>query len=86
MSHKTPSLYILYWEIYENNHKYFVIFTTNPLNFFLSTLVKHKPFSPNYPSLQTKSNNLSHISSNQTQLNHQPTAMAKDNGKSEIRS
>ena len=42
------------WEIYENNHKIFAIFTINPLNFFLSTLAKHTLFSPNYPSLQSK--------------------------------
>ena len=59
---------LLSWEIYENNHKTFAIFTINPLNFFLSTLAKHTIFSPNYPSLQTKNNFLSLISSNQRQL------------------
>ena len=47
-------LVFISWEIYENNHKIFTIFTINPLNFFLSTLAKHTFFSPNYPSLQTK--------------------------------
>ena len=56
------------WEIYEYNHKYFVIFTINHLNFFLSTLAKDKLISTNYPSLQNKTNIVSSISSNQTQL------------------
>ena len=55
-------------EIYKNNHKTFVIFTINFLNFFLSTLTKHTLFSPNYPSLQTKSKFLSFLSSKQRQL------------------
>ena len=75
-------------EIYTNNHKTFAFFTINPLNFFLSTLVKHTLFSPNYSSLQTKSNFLSLISSNQKQLStiESSTATAKGNDKSEIRS
>lgn len=49
-----PTNLYSFWEIYENNHKIFAIFTINLLNFFLSTLAKHTLFSPNYPSLQTK--------------------------------
>ena len=56
------------WEIYENNHYYFIIFAINPLNFFLSTLAKHKPFFTNYPSLRNKTNIVSPISPNQKQL------------------
>ena len=72
------------WEIYENNHKIFVIFIINPLNFFLSTLAKYRLFSPNYPSLQTK-NNFRQTKGSFPLLNHQPTATIKDNDKSEIR-
>ena len=72
-----------YWKIDKNNHKIFIIFTINSLNFFLSTLAKHTLFSSNYPYLQTKNNFLSPILSNQIRLCtlELSPATAKGNGK-----